>query len=131
MEKRFEASTRECSLYAEAEADCYGFLTFEIPKAGFVTFKHGGGEMFIKALFVSPEKRRFGNGTELLDYVTEYAKSQNCVVLGLRIPTDQKRCQPGLLFAVANGFVVVRTDESGIYLAKSLEKLPKVTACSN
>lgn len=107
------------SLYARYKQEREGMETIESDK-GFITYKIQGNECFIDTLYIVPEARMSGFGSQMADQVTEAAKAANCTFLSATVSPYAPNATEALMAIISYGFKVFKTDATLIYLVKEI-----------
>ena len=108
------------SPYAKYILEREGARTIESEK-GFISYKFFGQECFIHTLYVEPEYRRKGAGTEFFNQVEAIAKEAECKVCSCTVSPKAIGATDSLMAILATGFQLVSSDNEKIVLIKEIE----------
>lgn len=110
------------SLWADYVREREGLEVIE-KDYGFICYKFFlPNECFIQALYIRPEDRVNGKGSELEEEVGKMAIAKGCGLLTCKIDHLNTNSTLSLKAILARGFQIVSADKQVIYCAKELKK---------
>lgn len=89
---------------------------------GFIEYRITPPALRIEAIYIRPEDRKSGKGSELADRVTQIAKEQNCTLLWAQVWASALNATESLKAILAYGFIVQRAENGVIILTKDIKE---------
>ena len=107
------------SLYADYIKERQGFECLE-NEHSFITYKKIDDFVFIEDLYIKPEARREGKGTELCEQVEDIAIELGCKALVTTVDMSTNGWEASLQGILKFGFNLVNQDKTCLYFNKEL-----------
>lgn len=90
---------------------------------GFVCYKFFlPDECFVQAIYIRPQDRKNGIGTQLAKELEEMAREKGCKIMTCKIDHLEMNATLSLQAILSYGFKVIAADKQVIYLAKEMKK---------
>lgn len=87
---------------------------------GFLCYKIHGEECYLEDIFILPEYRQRGIGSDLLDKVTEIAKEAGCRFLSSCIRPSESTSTLSMKAHLSKGFRIYSSHENRILMIKEI-----------
>jgi ribosomal protein S18 acetylase RimI-like enzyme len=107
------------SLWADYHKETEGHSVHETER-GFIRYSCEPPNCYIHDLYVRPECRRSGHGTELADVVAERARESGCTYLWSRVGLGSATAQEALKANLAYGFMVREAQNGFMIMSKDI-----------
>lgn len=112
-------TTTDKSLYAQYLSERLGSSVLETDD-GFATYTFIGTTVYIKDIYVVPDKRRTGLASGMADQICELAKDRGCTVLAGSIDPSTTGAHESLLGLLAYGMTISHIMGGLLFLKKDL-----------
>lgn len=89
-------------------------------ESGFIAYKIGGKECYIKDIYVLPEKRQSRVASDMADLVTSRAKEQGCEFLTGSVCPSANQAHRSLLVLLGYGMKLLKAEKDMIYFVKRI-----------
>jgi GNAT superfamily N-acetyltransferase len=96
-----------------------GFETLETESA-ILSYKIQGQECYVRDIYVLPEARLSGAGTEIANLISELAKENGCTYLTGSVVPSTKGATGSMMAMLKYGFSILKSQDDFIILSKEL-----------
>jgi hypothetical protein len=107
------------SLYADYIKAREGFETLE-NSHGFAIYKIMDQNIYLKDIYILPEKRNSGHATDLADAISEIGITQGCTKLLGSVCAFDQNATTNMKVLLAYGFKFLNSTQDMIYFSKEL-----------
>ena len=97
----------------------FGYESLEM-ECGFALYSIGAPVLLLNDMYIKPEFRALGKGTELLDQLVKIATDRGCDKIMAQVWTNDRNASATLNASFSRGFLVSRAENGYIVITKKV-----------